>query len=92
MTKFFYVARLPTGKKVKGYLGQYDKRKHQITLNVLIGHLDRECIKYIIVHELVHIRYMNHQKEFWDEVYKCMPDYKKYRNKCKKEFVYYENY
>ena len=79
-------------KKVKGYLGQYNKRKHLITLNILIAHLDLDCIEYVIVHELTHIKYMNHQKEFWDEVEKNFPNYKKVRTKCKKEFVYYENY
>lgn len=79
-------------KRVKGYLGQYNKKKHTITLNILIGHLDKECIKYVIIHELTHIRHMNHQKAFWDEVGKYLPEYKVLRNKCKKEFIYYENY
>lgn len=79
-------------KKVKGYLGQYNKKKHLITLNILIGHLDRDCIKYVIIHELTHIRHMNHQKGFWCEVAKYLPQYKVLRNKCKKEFIYYENY
>ena len=79
-------------KRVKGYLGQYNKKTHRMTLNILIAHLDKECIDYVIVHELVHIKYMNHQKEFWSEVEKFIPNYKKLRSKCKKEFVYYENY
>lgn len=79
-------------KRVKGYLGQYNKKLHQITLNTLIGHLDKECIEYVLIHELTHIKYMNHQKEFWTEVERHLPKYKKIRNKCKKEFVYYENY
>ena len=79
-------------KRVKGYLGQYNKKAHKMTLNILIAHLDKDCIEYVIVHELVHIKYMNHQKEFWDEVEKFVPNYKKLRMKCKKEFVYYENY
>ena len=81
-----------TLKRVKGYLGQYNKRNNKITLNILIGHLPIECIEYVIIHELTHIKYMNHQKEFWDEVEKNLPDYKKIRSKCKKEFIYYENY
>ena len=32
------------------------------------------------------------KKGFWDEVSKYCPCYKTYRTKCKKEFVYYENY
>lgn len=79
-------------KKVKGYLGQYNKKKHQITLNILIAHLDKECVEYVLVHELTHIRYMNHQEEFWNEVGRYFPNYKKVRNRCRKEFIYYENY
>lgn len=79
-------------KRVKGYLGQYNKKNHTITLNILIAHLDKECVEYVIVHELAHIRYLNHQQEFWDEVKKYLPNYKTLRLKAKKEFVYYENY
>ena len=79
-------------KRVKGYLGQYNKKEHLINLNILIGHLDPDCVEYVIIHELCHIKYMNHQKEFWEEVKKHLPNYLKVRSKCKKEFVYYENY
>ena len=79
-------------KKVKNYLGQYNKKNNVINLNLLLGHMSEELIEYVIIHELAHIRYMNHQKEFWDEVGKYCPYYKTYRTKCKKEFVYYENY
>ena len=88
------ITNIPTlrFKRVKGYLGEYNKKSHTINLNILIAHLDCECVKYVIIHELSHIRYMNHQKEFWDEVKRHFPNYVKIRNKCKKEFVYYENY
>ena len=79
-------------KRVKGYLGQYNKKKHQITLNILIAHMEEECVKYVIIHVLNHIKHMNHQKEFWDAMEVYLPEYKKLRSKCKKEFVYYENY
>lgn len=79
-------------KKVKNYLGQYNKKNHTINLNLLLGHMSEELIEYVIIHELAHTRYMDHQKEFWGEVSKYCPYYKTYRTKCKKEFVYYENY
>ncbi len=79
-------------KRVKNYLGQYNKKTESITLNLLLGHLSEELIEYVIIHELSHTRYMNHQKEFWKEVSKYCPYYKTYRNKCKKEYVYYESY
>jgi len=79
-------------KKVKNYLGQYNKKSNTINLNLLLGHMSEALIEYVIIHELAHTRHMDHQKEFWDEVSKYCPYYKTYRTKCKKEFVYYENY
>ena len=36
-------------------------------------------VDYVIVHELVHLRQMDHSKKFWDKVAELMPDYEKRR-------------
>ena len=94
IAKMMGIERIPTVniKKVKLYLGQYNRKNNVINLNLLLGHMSEELIEYVIIHELAHTRYLNHQKEFWNEVAKYCPYYKTYRSKCKKEFVYYENY
>lgn len=32
-------------------------------------------LDYIVVHEMCHMKYKNHSKEFWDEVIRILPDY-----------------
>ena len=49
--------------------------------------LKEEAIDAVIVHELCHIVYPNHQKEFYDLIYKFIPNYKeidKYLKECSK--------
>lgn len=36
-----------------------------------------QVLDYIVVHELCHLKQLNHSKQFWMEVEKVMPDYKK---------------
>lgn len=33
-------------------------------------------IDYVVVHELVHLRILNHSPEFWTAVGEIIPDYK----------------
>lgn len=47
-----------------------------------------EMLDYVVVHELSHIRHMNHSREFWGCVESVMPDYKK-RRKWLKAHSYY---
>lgn len=39
---------------------------------------------YVIIHELAHLKYMNHSKEFWAFVEQILPDYKKWKSWLKK--------
>jgi predicted metal-dependent hydrolase len=59
--------------------------KNNITLNYYLAKLPIELIEYVVVHELAHIKYKNHSKDFWKFVEKFMSDYK-IRVKKLKEF------
>ena len=39
-----------------------------------------EVIDYIVVHEMCHMDYMDHSKEYWHRVKEVMPEYLKYEN------------
>lgn len=43
----------------------------------------KKCIDYVIIHELCHLRQMNHSSKFWSEVAAIMPEYKKYETHLK---------
>jgi predicted metal-dependent hydrolase len=63
--------------------------KDSIVFNYYLAKLPVDIIEYIVVHELSHIKYKNHQKEFWALVEKYIPDYKeriKRLRKLEKEF------
>jgi predicted metal-dependent hydrolase len=44
--------------------------KNIINFNIYLIKKDIEFIKYVVVHELAHIKYKNHQKDFWNLVKK----------------------
>ena len=51
----------------------------KITLSWLVVMMSEPVIEYIIVHELAHLKYMNHSKSFKDEVEAVLPDWKERR-------------
>lgn len=57
--------------------------ENTIVLSRNIVHLPGELIDYIIIHEFCHFKVHNHSKEFYDEVIKYCPDYKKRVKKLK---------
>jgi len=44
-----------------------------------------EVIDYVVVHELCHLKEMNHSKASWAQVEAILPDYKKHRSWLKKQ-------
>lgn len=53
--------------------------QRNISLNWRLIFMHPMIARYVVIHELAHIRYMNHSREFWSEVERYMPNYQKYR-------------
>ena len=58
-------------------------KENLIVLSRNIVALPGELIDYIIIHEFCHFKVQNHSKDFYDEVMKYCPDYKKRVKKLK---------
>ncbi|MBQ5890162.1 MAG: M48 family metallopeptidase [Clostridia bacterium] len=53
--------------------------KGNLNFNCLIMLMPEKIIDYVIVHELCHIKELNHSRRFWNEVESILPDYKERR-------------
>lgn len=51
-----------------------------LNFNCLLVLCPPEVRDYVIIHELCHLKELNHSNKFWAEVKKYCPDYKKYQN------------
>lgn len=70
-------------KKLSSAWGIYHRKENYISFNIDLIEKDIESIDYVVLHEICHIFYMDHQKKFWSLVEKYMPDYKIRRKKLK---------
>jgi len=69
-------------RKMKSRWGSCNSRR-EITLNKELTRVNKELIDYVVVHELAHLRYMNHSKEFHNLVDVYLPSSKLYRKELK---------
>lgn len=51
--------------------------KGNLNFNCLLVLFPDEVIDYVVVHELCHRKHMNHSKDFYAEVERVLPEYKK---------------
>jgi len=70
-----------TIRKMKTRWGSCNFNTSYITLNLELIKKQKECIEYVIFHELAHLIYPNHSKRFYNYLAIYMPDWKKRREK-----------
>ena len=57
--------------------------KGNLNFNCLLMLTDTEAIDYVVIHELCHIKELNHSKRFWSLVEAYMPNYKEVQKHIK---------
>jgi predicted metal-dependent hydrolase len=50
--------------------------KRRINFSCRVMRYPSEAIDYVVVHELAHLKFLNHSREFWAFVESILPDYK----------------
>ncbi|HSH18181.1 MAG TPA: SprT family zinc-dependent metalloprotease [Candidatus Saccharimonadales bacterium] len=71
-------------KQLKGRWGSCDSQQ-RITLNLFLMQLPWHLIDYVLLHELVHTKHMNHGPGFWQEFLRHEPRAKLYRAQIKSQ-------
>ena len=80
---------------IKPYLKlqKMDKRwgslsgKGQLTLNINLIQTPKECIEYVVIHELCHLIHHNHGAEFYKILDRTLPDWMKRKHKLEMALI-----
>lgn len=59
-------------------------RQGGLNFNYRLVYLEPKLVDYLVVHELCHLKEMNHGPNFWLLVAKTMPEYKNLRHKLRR--------
>ena len=68
-----------TIRKTISKWGSCNHDTREINLSLYLIHLPEFCLEYVIVHELCHIEYNNHSKDFYRLLEQYIPEYSKIR-------------
>ncbi|MEM8727610.1 MAG: SprT-like domain-containing protein [Chlamydiota bacterium] len=62
-------------------------RKGRLTLNVNLIQTPKECIEYVVIHELCHLIHHNHGTEFYKLLDRILPDWMKRKHKLEMTLI-----
>lgn len=81
LKKFNYQSNLSFSiREMKRRWGSILKQK-KVLLNPKLIHAPKECIDYVIAHELCHVKYKKHDKRFFELLKKKYPKWEKVKEK-----------
>lgn len=73
-------------RKMKRRWGSCSYVKQKILLNQDLIKIERELIKYVVMHEICHLKHPNHSLSFYKMFSQYMPDWKDRKEKINKYF------
>lgn len=66
-------------RRMKSQWGSYNRRTHVVTINTRLLAYPLACVEYVVLHELTHMLYPDHQQGFHRFMASAMPDYRERR-------------
>ena len=79
-------------KKMKTKWGSCNIEKRKILFNLYLARVPLECIEYIVVHELLHLRQRYHNDEFKLLLNQYLPKWQEYQSNLNNIILSYENW
>ena len=76
-----------TIRKMKTLWGSCTSQKNKITLNEYLLKANVRCIQYVVLHEMTHLLYPNHNSDFYNFLTVHMPDWKERKKQLDTEVV-----
>lgn len=70
-------------RAMKSRWGSCQPTTGRVCINTLLALYPPECLEYVVVHELCHLREANHGPAFWGLVESCLPNYREIQAKLK---------
>ena len=75
-------------RKMKTLWGSCTPSKSKVTFNNYLYKANIRCIQYVVLHELTHLLYPNHSKQFYDFLGIYMPDWKERKKVLDQDVVH----
>ncbi len=76
-----------TIRKMTSRWGSCDSDKKKIILNTELIKAPSHCIEYVVMHELCHLKYPDHDNRFYKFLTLLMPDWKQRKERLEKTFL-----
>lgn len=76
-----------TIRQMKTRWGSCNVQTHHININLALLKKPKECLEYVVVHEMTHILEASHNQVFWGYMTEFYPDWKRVRKYLNDEVV-----
>lgn len=87
LVKDYHIARPEIKiRNMKSIWGSCTTTGRSIRLNLQLMKAEEDCIEQVILHELLHFRYPNHGKSFYDLLAQLMPDWQERKQRLETQY------